>query len=126
MDHADVFRRRAIERKQFSAFHPATGAPDKDAYIGHFDIVLGMSVVTHDKAWAKLWRGCRVIFHLYSAALSLLRGPRDRRFEKFRHTKESDITARPDHPRLRVGLAHYEIRRYRTPDPNLSLDDRGF
>jgi len=32
------------------AFRPATGAPDKDAHIGHFDIVLGMPGVTRDKA----------------------------------------------------------------------------
>ena len=32
------------------AFRPATGAPDKDAHIGRFDIVLGLSGVTRDKA----------------------------------------------------------------------------
>ena len=31
-------------------FRPATSAPDKDAYIGFFDIVLGMPCVTHGKA----------------------------------------------------------------------------
>ena len=31
-------------------FRPATSAPDKDAHIGHSDIVLGMLGVTRDKA----------------------------------------------------------------------------
>ena len=31
-------------------FRPATSAPDKDAHIGFFDIVLGMPGFTHGKA----------------------------------------------------------------------------
>ena len=32
------------------AFRPATSVPDKNAHIGHFNIVLGMPGVTHGKA----------------------------------------------------------------------------
>ena len=39
----------ARKRVTFS-FRPATGAPDKDAHIGHSDIVLGLSGVTRGKA----------------------------------------------------------------------------